>query len=104
MEGRERPAANFTKTTEVTTVMTTVTSGDKRIDKYDDEKRQDGDYLLTKVNKTNVFLLFSHKCDMGREHASREKKMFHGNFFIFVHKNVYRIRFQKIKIGPLKGF
>ena len=25
-------------------------------------------------------------------------------FFIFVHKNVYRIRFQKIKIGPLKGF
>ena len=23
---------------------------------------------------------------------------------IFVHKNVYRIRFQKIKIGPLKGF
>ena len=35
--------------------MTTVTSGDKRIDKYDDEKRQDGDYLLTKVNKTNVF-------------------------------------------------
>ena len=26
------------------------------------------------------------------------------NFLIFVHKNVYRIRFQKIKIGPLKGF
>ena len=25
-------------------------------------------------------------------------------FLIFVHKNVYRIRFQKIKIGPLKGF
>ena len=104
MEGRERPAANFTKTTEVTTVMTTVTSGDKRIDKYDDEKRQDGDYLLTKVNKTNVFLLFSHKCDMGQEHASREKKCSMVIFFIFVHKNVYRIRFQKIKIGPLKGF
>ena len=42
--------------------MTTVTSGDKRIDKYDYEKHQDGDYLLTKVNKTNVFLLFSYKC------------------------------------------
>ena len=68
--------------------MTTVTSGDKRIDKYDDEKRQDGDYLLTKVNKTNVFLLFSHKCDMGREHASREKKCSMVIFFIFVHKNV----------------
>ena len=26
------------------------------------------------------------------------------NFLIFVHKNVYRIRFQKIKIRPLKGF
>ena len=25
-------------------------------------------------------------------------------FLIFVQKNVYRIRFQKIKIGPLKGF
>ena len=26
------------------------------------------------------------------------------NFFIFVQKNVYRIRFQKIKIGPLPSF
>ena len=41
---------------------------------------------------------------MGREHASREKKLPIVIFFIFVHKNVYRIRFQKIKIGPLKGF
>ena len=41
---------------------------------------------------------------MGREHASREKKLSMVNFLIFVHKNVYRIRFQKIKIGPLKGF
>ena len=41
---------------------------------------------------------------MGREHASREKKCTMVNFLIFVHKNVYRIRFQKIKIGPLKGF
>ena len=41
---------------------------------------------------------------MGREHASREKKCTMVIFFIFVHKNVYRIRFQKIKIGPLKGF
>ena len=41
---------------------------------------------------------------MGREHASREKKLPMVNFLIFVHENVYRIRFQKIKIGPLKGF
>ena len=41
---------------------------------------------------------------MGREHASREKKLTTVNFLIFVHKNVYRIRFQEIKIRPLKGF
>ena len=41
---------------------------------------------------------------MGLKHASREKKLSMVNFLIFVHKNVYRIRFQKIKIGPLKGF
>ena len=41
---------------------------------------------------------------MGREHASREKKLPIVIFFIFAHKNVYRIRFQKIKIGPWKGF
>ena len=41
---------------------------------------------------------------MGREHASREKKLPMVNFLIFVHKNVYRFRFQEIKIRPLKGF
>ena len=41
---------------------------------------------------------------MGLKHASREKKLSMVNFLIFVHKNVYRIRFQKIKIGQLKGF
>merc|ERR1712214_252137 len=41
---------------------------------------------------------------MGLKHASREKKCSMVISFIFVHKNVYRIRFQKIKIGPLKGF
>ena len=41
---------------------------------------------------------------MGPEHASREKKLPMVNFLIFVHKNKHRIRFQKIKIGPLKGF
>ena len=40
---------------------------------------------------------------MGLKHASKEKNV-PWYFFIFVHKNVYRIRFQKIKIGPLKGF
>ena len=34
---------------------------------------------------------------------SREKILPMVNFLIFVHKNVYRIRFQKIKIRPLKG-
>ena len=39
---------------------------------------------------------------MGREHASREKKLPMVIFLIFVHKNVY-IRFQKVKIGGLEG-
>ena len=41
---------------------------------------------------------------IGPQHASREKKLPMVIFLIFVHKNVYRIRFQKIKIRPLKGF
>ena len=41
---------------------------------------------------------------MGPERASREKKLPMVIFLIFVQKNVYRIRFQKIKIRPLKGF
>ena len=43
-------------------------------------------------------------CHMGREHASREKKLTMVNFLIFVQKNVSTIRFQEIKIRPLKGF
>ena len=51
-------------------------------------------------------LLRSHfiEVHMGREHASREKKLSMVNFLIFVQKNVSRIRFQEIKIRPLKGF
>ena len=45
-----------------------------------------------------------HREHMGLKHASREKKCTMVIFLIFVLKNVYRIRFQKIKIGPLKGF
>ena len=41
---------------------------------------------------------------MGREHASREKKLTMVNFLIFVQKNVSTIRFQEIKIRPWKGF
>ena len=41
---------------------------------------------------------------MGLEHASRERKLPMVIFFIFVHKNVYRIRFQEIKIGSLEDF
>ena len=42
------------------------------------------------------FKVVSH---IGPEHASREKKLPLVIFFIFVHENVYRIRFQEIKIG-----
>ena len=41
---------------------------------------------------------------MGREHASREKKLTMVIFFIFVQKNVSTIRFQEMKIRPWKGF
>ena len=41
---------------------------------------------------------------MELKHASRGKKLPMINFLIFVQKIVYRIRFQMIKIGPLKGF
>ena len=41
---------------------------------------------------------------MGREHASREKKLPMVNCLIFVQKYVSTIRFQEIKIRPLKGF
>ena len=41
---------------------------------------------------------------MGREHASREKKLPMVIFLIFVQKNVSTIRFQEIKIRPLKDF
>ena len=42
------------------------------------------------------FKVVSH---IGPEHASREKKLPMVIFFIFVHENVFRIRFQEIKIG-----
>ena len=41
---------------------------------------------------------------MGLKHASREKKLPMVNFLIFVHKNVYRIWFQEMKIGGWEGF
>ena len=41
---------------------------------------------------------------LGREYVSREKKLTMVNFLIFVQKNVSTIRFQEIKICPLKGF
>ena len=37
-------------------------------------------------------------------HGTRTCKLPIVNFWIFVHKNVYRIRFQKINFGALKGF
>ena len=58
-------------------------------------------YYLVYAIYAQVRTTVSH---MGLEHASREKKLPMVNFLIFVHKNVYRIRFQEIKIRPLKGF
>ena len=52
---------------------------------------------------THIAVFFSvsiHFVHMGPEHASREKKLSMVNFLIFVHKNVYRIGFQEIKIRP----
>ena len=58
-------------------------------------------YYLVYAIYAQVRTTVSH---MGLEHAPREKKLPMVNFLIFMHKNVYRIRFQKIKIRPLKGF
>merc|ERR1711893_272607 len=48
--------------------------------------------------------IFSIPFHMGREHASREKKLPMVNFFIFGQKNVSTIRFQEIKIRPFGDF
>ena len=48
--------------------------------------------------------MFSKDNHMGSEYVSREKKFTMVNFLIFVQKNVSTIRFQEIKIRPLKGF
>ena len=57
---------------------------------------------------TSSQIMYQYQCwkklHMGLKHASIEKKCTMVIFLIFVHKNVYRIRFQKIIIGPLKGF
>ena len=63
----------------------------------------------------NEVVLFINNIDgvdemvhVDRPHGTRtcikRKKCSMVNVLIFVHKNVYRIRFQKIKIGPFKGF
>ena len=53
--------------------------------------------VLTNINGGSL----SH---IGREHASREKKLTMVNFLIFVQKNVSTIRFQEIKIRPFGDF
>ena len=50
------------------------------------------------------FVVFVVTVHMGPENASREKKLTMVNFLIFVQKNVSTIRFQEMKIRPLKGF
>ena len=66
------------------------------------------DWVMMKVRMV-VVLKFEHLfmiylSHMRLKHASKEKKIAHGKFFDFRAQNVYRIRFQKIKIKPLKGF
>ena len=56
---------------------------------------------LSPSTLTTFLLPLAH---MGPEHASREKKLTMVIFLIFVQKNVSTIRFQEIKIRPLKGF
>ena len=58
-------------------------------------------YLFSDFSWQALILFAEH---MGPEHASREKKMTMVNFLILVQKNVSTIRFQEIKIRPLKGF
>ena len=48
--------------------------------------------------------VMTHAEHMGREHASREKKLTMVIFLIFVQINIYIKGFQKMKIRPLKGF
>ena len=57
--------------------------------------------IITKGIFIKMFYVGTH---MEREPASREKKLSMVNFLISVQKNVSRIRFQEIKIRPLKGF
>ena len=59
---------------------------------------------LKMVLKGTVFALDLINKHMGSEYVSREKKSTMVNFLIFVQKNVSTIRFQEIKIRPLKGF
>ena len=60
--------------------------------------------LLTPHPPKNLrFLIFSQG-HMGSEYVSREKKLPRVNFLIFVQTNVCTIRFQEIKICPLKDF
>ena len=56
--------------------------------------------LLTKISADTQ----KYTQHMGREHASREKKLPMVNFLIFVQKNVSTIRFQEIKIRPFGDF
>ena len=57
-------------------------------------------HLLFRFFSKNVLTLLH----MGPKHALREKILSMVIFFIFVQKNVSRIRFQEIKIRPWKGF
>ena len=56
------------------------------------------------IKLTNILGMFPRPPHLGLEHASREKKLSMVNYLIFGQKNVSTIRFQKIKIRPLKGF
>ena len=61
-------------------------------------------YTHLENRQCTLHFLINFRVHMGPEHASREKKLTMVIFLIFVQKNVSTIRFQEIKIRPLKAF
>ena len=69
--------------------------------------RKQGDLAVCRSRwnrKVVVAQILTKSKSHGTRTCIKRKKLPMVIFLIFAHKNVYRIRFQKIKIGPLKGF
>ena len=59
---------------------------------------------MQNLSNNSAQQIITYPDHMDPEHASREKKLPMVNFLIFVQTNVCTIRFQEIKIRPLKDF